>query len=153
MKILILAVGKPKNNFLTSMANEYLTRIRPAKFISVEYVLDASGAVPKDIIEREGERLLKKLKPNDRVILLHDTGVEYTSVDFAKFLSHELDGASGRVIFIIGGPWGVSAAIKGRADIKLSLSKMTFTHEMCFLFLCEQLYRAYSITLGTGYHH
>ena len=147
MKLLILTVGKPKNNLLADLADEYLTRIRPDNFILTERVPDANN------IEREGEKLLKKLRPNDKVILMHDTGKEFSSLNFAEFLSQELNNSQGRIVFIIGGPWGVSQAVKDRADFKLSLSKMTFTHEMCYLFLCEQLYRAYSIMHGLDYHH
>lgn len=155
MKILILTVGKPKNNFnaLAKLAEEYLTRIKPADFIVTERVPDVTGGSQDNIIEREGEKLLKKLRPSDKVILMHDTGKEFSSLDFSKFLNQELNNAQGRLVFIIGGPWGVSQAVKDRADFKLSLSKMTFTHEMCYLFLCEQLYRAYSIIHGSDYHH
>ncbi len=153
MKILVLTVGRPKNKFLASMADDYLNRIHPNDFAVSDSIPDSSNCARDAAIERDGEKLLKKIKPNDRVILMREDGKSFTSVEFANFLSHELNNAPGRIVFVIGGPWGVNQAIKDRADVNISLSKMTFTHEMCYLFLCEQLYRAYSIIHGSEYHH
>jgi 23S rRNA (pseudouridine1915-N3)-methyltransferase len=104
-------------------------------------------------MEREGQELLKRISSRDRVILLREDGAERDSRSFASLLSSEMERSAGRVTLVIGGPWGTSSAVKERADVGLALSKMTFTHEMCFLFLAEQLYRAFSIIQGTGYHH
>lgn len=104
-------------------------------------------------MDREGQELLRRIRPRDRVVLLREDGVERTSPDFASFLSREMEATAGRVVLVIGGPWGTSRAVGERADALLSLSRMTFPHEMCFLFLAEQLYRAFSILGGTGYHH
>lgn len=104
-------------------------------------------------MEREGQELLKRLRPRDRLILLREDGEEHDSPQFASLLSREMETAEGRVVFTVGGPWGVSDAVKRRAEKGLALSRMTFTHEMCFLFLTEQLYRAFSILGGSGYHH
>jgi 23S rRNA (pseudouridine1915-N3)-methyltransferase len=156
MKVVVLAVGKLKDKRIESLSAEYLERIRPTGAVSVERVPDVAGpSSPEERMEREGQELLRRLRPRDRPILLREDGEEYDSPRFASFLSREMEAAEGRVVFAIGGPWGVSEAVKRRAGaIKgLSLSRMTFTHEMCFLFLTEQLYRAFSILAGSGYHH
>ena len=151
MKILILAVGRLKDKRVSSLAEEYLARIRPG-LVSVETVPDRGGAT-KERVGREGREILQKLRPKDRLILLSDGGGAYDSKAFAALLSREMDTASGRVVITIGGPWGVSRAVEERADVFLSISPMTFPHELCFLFLAEQLYRALSILQGTSYHH
>jgi 23S rRNA (pseudouridine1915-N3)-methyltransferase len=160
MKVVVLAVGKLKDRRIESLSAEYLERIRPAGAVSIERVPDVSGpSSPEERMEREGQELLKRLRPRDRLILLREDGEEYDSPRFASFLSREMEAAEGRVVFAIGGPWGVSGAVKRRAGEGtgtgkgLALSRMTFTHEMCFLFLMEQLYRAFSILGGSGYHH
>lgn len=153
MKIVILAVGKSKDKRVASLAQEYLTRIRPTGIVGVERVPDAAASRPEEAIEREGQELLRRVRPRDRVVLLREDGVERTSTELASFLSREMGRTAGRVLLIVGGPWGTSCGVAARADESLSLSRMTFPHEMCFLFLAEQLYRAFSILGGAGYHH
>jgi 23S rRNA (pseudouridine1915-N3)-methyltransferase len=97
--------------------------------------------------------MLKLLRPRDRLLLLREDGEERDSAGFANLLSREMESAAGKVVLAIGGPWGTSSAVKARADEGIALSRMTFPHEMCFLFLAEQLYRAFSILRGSGYHH
>ena len=134
------------------MAGEYLSRIRPG-LVSVENVPDGRGCAPAESVEREGQEILQKLRPRDRLILLSEDGEIYDSSSFAAVLSREMETAPGRVVMAIGGPWGVSGAVRARADLLLSLSRLTFPHELCFLFLAEQLYRAFSILQGAKYHH
>ncbi|MBR1671709.1 MAG: 23S rRNA (pseudouridine(1915)-N(3))-methyltransferase RlmH [Fretibacterium sp.] len=153
MKLLILTVGKPKEKRMAALAGDYLARIRPSGLVGVERVPDAAARSPEEAMEREGQELLRRIQPRDRVLLMREDGAEHTSSSFAALLASELEQAAGRVILVIGGPWGASAAVKERANVGLALSRMTFTHEMCFLFLAEQLYRAFSILRGTGYHH
>ena len=152
MKIVVLAVGRPREKRLASLADEYLARIRPAGLVGVERVPDAA-ARPAEAVEREGQELLKRIRPRDCVVLLREDGTERTSRELASFLSERMETTAGRVVLVVGGPWGTSRELGDRADASLSLSRMTFTHEMCFLFLAEQLYRAFSILAGTGYHH
>ena len=111
------------------------------------------AARPAEAVEREGQELLKRIRPRDCVVLLREDGTERTSRELASFLSERMEATAGRVVLVVGGPWGTSRGLGDRADALLSLSRMTFTHEMCFLFLAEQLYRAFSILAGTGYHH
>ena len=96
---------------------------------------------------------MKRIRPRDCVVLLREDGTERTSRELASFLAERMEATAGRVVLVVGGPWGTSRELGDRADATLSLSRMTFTHEMCFLFLAEQLYRAFSILAGTGYHH
>jgi len=152
MKILILTVGKPKDKRIASLAEEYLARIRPG-LVEVDSVTDRPVSSLVERIEREGQEILQKLRPRDRLILLSEDGQEYGSKAFAALLSREMETAQGRVVLAIGGPWGASEALRKRADLLLSLSQMTFPHELCFLFLAEQLYRAFSILQGAKYHH
>lgn len=153
MKLLILAVGKPKEKRLAALAEDYLARIRPQGLVGVERTPDVQARTPAETMDREGQELLRRLRPRDRMILLREDGPELDSRAFASFLSGEMERTEGRLLLTIGGPWGTSAAVKARADSALALSRMTFTHEMTFLFLAEQLYRAFSILQGTGYHH
>ena len=152
MKILILIVGKPKDKRVSALAAEYLARIRPG-LVAVESVADRPTGSHEERIERAGQEILHKLRPRDRLILLSEYGSEYNSEAFAALVSREMETAPGRIVLAIGGPWGVSGAVKKRADFLLSLSRMTFPHELCFLFLAEQLYRAFSILQGSKYHH
>ena len=151
MKILILTVGKLKDKRVSSLAEEYLARIHTG-LVSVENVSDQAGA-REERVEREGREILQKLRPRDRLILLGEDGDAYGSEAFAALLSREMSAAPGRVVMAIGGSWGVSEMVRGRSDLLLSLSPMTFPHELCFLFLTEQLYRAFSILQGAKYHH
>lgn len=153
MKIVILAVGKLKDRRIASLSGEYLERIRPGGIVTAERIPDVSSGSLTDRMEREGQDILKFLRPRDRLILLREDGREYDSPGFARLMAREMETASGRIVLTVGGPWGTSDAVKQRSDEGLSLSRMTFTHEMCFLFLAEQLYRAFSILQGSGYHH
>jgi 23S rRNA (pseudouridine1915-N3)-methyltransferase len=145
MKIVVLTVGSPRDKRVSSLAGEYVERIRP--LVSVECVPDRGD------MTREGSEILRRLRPRDRLILLSEDGDAYDSQGFASLLSREMSAAPGRVVMAIGGPWGVSGEVRGRADLSLSLSPMTMPHEFCFLFLAEQLYRALSIIQGGKYHH
>jgi 23S rRNA (pseudouridine1915-N3)-methyltransferase len=153
MKILVLAVGKLKDKRIASLSEEYLSRIRPEGIVAAEHIPDPAGPAGADRVEREGQEMLRRVRPRDRLVLLREDGQERDSVEFAQWLSREMEATEGRLILSIGGPWGASETLRRRADADLALSRMTFTHEMCFLFLAEQLYRAFSILRGSGYHH
>ncbi|MDE6238238.1 MAG: 23S rRNA (pseudouridine(1915)-N(3))-methyltransferase RlmH, partial [Muribaculaceae bacterium] len=103
--------------------------------------------------EAEGEMIISKLLPGDHVILLDERGKEYSSMEFATFLEKQMVAGRKRLIFVVGGPYGFSRAVYDRADGKISLSKMTFNHEMVRLFFTEQVYRAMTILRGEPYHH
>ena len=141
----VIAVGKMKNRSLTALADDFSGRLaRQGKF---EWVELKDGTV-----ESEGQRILEALekRPAARVYALAEEGKLMDSVAFANALG-ALQGQ--RAVFIIGGAFGLSDAVKARVDVLLSLSPFTFTHEIARMLLCEQLYRAVSILSGSGYHH
>ena len=103
--------------------------------------------------ELEGEVILAKLQPSDMVILLDERGKEFTSREFAVWMEKQMASGRKRIVFVIGGPYGFSQSVYDRADGKVSMSKMTFNHEMIRLFFVEQMYRAMTILRGEPYHH
>ena len=103
--------------------------------------------------EKEGELILQQISSSDELCLLDEQGVEASSVDFSKFLEKKMISGIKRLVFVIGGPYGFSGTVYARANGKISLSKMTFSHQMVRLIFAEQLYRAFSILKGEPYHH
>lgn len=151
--IIILAVGKIKEKYFEEAIQEYLKRLRPyARVVIHELPPESFG---KGDIERtkniEGDKILKFLEKqkNAKVIVMDEQGKNFTSHEFSSFLSREHE----QLVFVIGGSLGLSDEVLSRADYKLSLSQMTFTHEMARLFLCEQIYRAITIEKGKTYHY
>ncbi len=156
MKLLLIAVGKTTKDIVRRGVDEYLGRL--AHYLPVETkiipdVKKTSALTPQKQKELEGESILSTLLPSDRVILLDENGREFTSREFAAYCERLQGSGAKRVVFIVGGPYGFSADVYSRADAKLSLSKMTFNHEMVRLFFAEQLYRAQTILRGEPYHH
>jgi len=149
MKLVILAVGRPKDKNIALLVSMYIERIVPRGLVGVEFVEPAKDGD----IEKEGISILKRLRERDTVVLLDERGKMYDSVGFADYISKSLGVSEGRLVFVIGGAFGLSLSVKERAENIISLSKMTMPHEMCLLFLSEQLYRAFSIIWGTDYHH
>lgn len=154
MKITVLSVGKPKNKLFRDGTIYYLEQVK--RYLNVELIAVADSS-QKGNTEKtrniEGESILRVIRERDYVVLLDDKGCNRTSSEFAEWLEERLKEARGRLVFIIGGPFGVSDQVKKRSDSMLSLSSMTFPHELCLVFLSEQIYRACTIKAGTGYHH
>jgi 23S rRNA (pseudouridine1915-N3)-methyltransferase len=154
MKILLVAVGKPKEKAIESLVNKYLERTRQFASINRVNVKDYSGKNPVERIKtRETENIFKVLKPRDYVILLDEKGKTMNSKDFADWLDLLLKKVPGRLVFITGGAYGTDPSLQERADMLLSLSMMTFPHELCLVFIAEQIYRGLNIIEGTSYHH
>jgi len=146
MRVRLIAVGKIKEPSWKERAYAYTARLKPFATLEVLEARDADA-------EREGERILKALeKERGRIFAMAEEGKTFTSEKFAEKLGMLRD-ASQDAVFIIGGAYGLSDAVKARADELLALSPMTFTHEMARVVLLEQLYRGFSILHGTGYHH
>ena len=103
--------------------------------------------------EKEGELILKKVQTSDELVLLDEQGKQYSSVDFSDYLQKKMNAGLKQLIFVIGGPYGFSAEVYQRANGKISLSKMTFSHQMVRVFFVEQLYRAFTILKNEPYHH
>lgn len=158
MNIRIIAIGKIKEDYLKNGINEYLKRLQ--KYAKVEIVELIDSSLPdnpnQSDIEKaknqEGDRVLKILKPNDFVINLDMNKKEMESPDFANYLSKKFVEGGSRLTFVIGGSYGLSDKLKERANDALSLSKMTFLHQMTRLILLEQIYRAYKILNNEIYH-
>lgn len=155
MDITLIAVGKTATGYVREGIEEYLKRLKHYITFTMETVPDVRGGKLSEEQQKrlEGERILSLLRTADRVVLLDERGSEYTSEKFAERLQKDMASGLKRLVFIIGGPYGFSPEIYGRADGKLSLSKMTLNHEMVRMFFVEQVYRAMTILRGEPYHH
>ena len=158
MKIKIFAIGKIKEKYLKDGINEYLERIKPYSQIEIIEVNDepiVDNPHPSDIkkaIDTEGSRVLKLLKPNDYLIGLDLNKKEMSSPEFAEFLNKKFVSGGSNISFVIGGSYGLSDELKQRCNDSISLSKMTFLHQMTRLILLEQIYRAFKINRNETYH-
>lgn len=157
MNAAIVCVGRLREKFYAAAAEEYLKRLSRYGKVEVVELPDlpepahASDADRMAVMEKEGESILTRIKPQDHVTALCIEGPQYDSVSFAKRLAdNALTGA--RQVFVIGGSLGLSKAVTARADEKISLSKMTFPHQLARVLLLEQLYRACKINAGEKYH-
>jgi 23S rRNA (pseudouridine1915-N3)-methyltransferase len=156
MKITLLVVGKTEDKYLIEGIEKYLNRLKHYIGFNLLVIPDVkntknlSGAQQKT---KEAELILKQISNPDTVILLDEKGKKYTSVSFADYLNKQMIGSVQHLVFIIGGPYGFDESIYKRANGSMSLSDMTFSHQMVRLFFAEQLYRAFSILKGEPYHH
>ena len=154
MNVKLLVIGKTNNNNLNDLINLYSKKLNHYVNFEIIVLKDPKKNSNKYTQKEEEARLvLSKLKKNDYVILLDENGIEYGSVNFSKYIQTKMNSGLKNLYFIIGGPYGFSNDIIARSNFKLSLSKMTFSHEMIRLFFTEQLYRAYSILNNEPYHH
>jgi 23S rRNA (pseudouridine1915-N3)-methyltransferase len=155
MRIIFLWIGKTKNKEIKTLVANYQERIR--HLVSCEIVesrdLSKGRSLPiAQLIAEEGEEISRHIPDHGRMIALDEKGVQYTSPDFARWLESEQNRGARSIIFIIGGPEGLSPAIISRASLVLSLGKMTWTHEMCRVLIMEQVYRALCIIRKIPYH-
>lgn len=156
MKVIVYFIGKTTESYLREGEAIYAKRLKHYLPISFEVLPDIKGAgkmSPDQLKEKEGELVLSRLKNDDGLILLDEGGKQYGSVDFAHWLDRQLQLPYRRLIFLVGGAFGFPPAVYDRANSKLSLSKMTFSHQMIRLFISEQLYRAMTILRGEKYHN
>ena len=156
MKITLLTVGKTDKDWVKQGIDIYTSRLKHYIPFSINEIpeLKNVSALSKDQIKtREGELILKNVKPTDDVILMDEHGKEYTSVDFASFLQKKISYEGKDIVFVIGGAYGFSEEVYRRANGKISLSKMTFSHQMVRAIFAEQIYRAFTIMKGEPYHH
>jgi 23S rRNA (pseudouridine1915-N3)-methyltransferase len=156
MKITLLSIGKTDDAYIKEGIDKYLKRLK--HYTKLELVdlpeLKNTKALTQDQQKtKEAELLLKKIIPTDFVILLDEKGMELSSSQFAAYLDKKAISSTSSIIFVIGGPYGFDNTVYQRANDKLSLSRMTFSHQMVRLFFVEQLYRAYTIIKGEPYHH
>ncbi len=149
-------VGKTTESYLTHGIEDYVNRLSHYTDFSILTVPESRAAKSLSTAEQktlDSESILKVLTPSDDVVLLDEKGTEYDSVSFARFLQKRYNAAPRRIVFVIGGPFGFSQALYERANAKVSLSRMTFSHQMVRLLFVEQLYRAHTIIKGEHYHH
>ncbi|MGK6350922.1 23S rRNA (pseudouridine(1915)-N(3))-methyltransferase RlmH [Parapedobacter sp. DT-150] len=156
MRITLLCVGKTDDVHFAAAIDKFQLRLKHYVPFSMVLIPDVKNAKYLSVDEqkaKEAAALNKHLSPGDRVVLLDEGGKAYRSVEFAEYLNKLMVGSVQHVVFVVGGPYGFDDTLYDRADGKLSLSKMTFSHQMVRLFFVEQLYRAFSILKGEPYHH
>lgn len=156
MKIKLLVIGKTDDKNLQILIQKYEKRLKHYIKFDLEIIPDVKNIKKmseKDQKEKEGQLLLKKIVPGDQLWLLDEKGEMFRSVEFSRFLQKKMNSGVKRLVLVIGGPYGFSEAVYKKSMGKLSLSKMTFSHQMIRLFAVEQLYRAYSILKNEPYHH
>lgn len=156
MNIKLLAIGKTDDKNLQALLNEYIKRLTFYVKFDLEVIPDVKNAKNMSIDqqkEKEGDLLLAKIGSGDWVLLLDEKGKKYMSLQFADYLQKRMNSGIKNLIFVIGGPYGFSPEVYARANGKISLSDMTFSHQMVRLFFVEQLYRGYTILRNEPYHH
>ncbi len=155
MILRVISIGKTKQSFVQTGTELYLSRLKHySKYEWLELPdVNAKGLDTEEVKQREGELFLKNLKPDEDVVLLDEKGKLYTSREFSVFLQKKMNSGVKSTALLIGGAHGFSQAMYTRANSQLSLSPMTFPHELIRLFLAEQLYRSFTILKGEGYHH
>lgn len=156
MKITLLAIGKTDNKQIQSLMDDYIKRLGFYIPFELEVIPDIKNA--KNLSEAlqkqaEGDEILKRTNTADILILLDEKGKTYTSEGFSQFLQKKMNSGLKNLIFVIGGPYGFSEEVNKRANGKVSLSSMTFSHQMVRLFFIEQLYRGFTILRNEPYHH
>lgn len=156
MQIKLLAIGKTDHSQLQSLIDDYQKRL--GFYIKFEFEIIPDLKKVKNLSEeqqkqKEGELILNKLNPTDVLILLDENGKQFNSVEFSDYLQKHMNSGIKQLVFVIGGPYGFSQEVYEKANGKLSLSKMTFSHQMIRLFMIEQLYRAFTILKNEPYHH
>ena len=155
MKVTLLVVGKTTDEHIDTLIEEYqkrLTHYLPFTLQVVPELKNTKSLTEEQQKQAEGEMIMRAITPSTDLILLDEHGKEYRSIEFADYLQKRM--SSGRdVVFVVGGPYGFADAVYQRANGKISLSKMTFSHQMVRLFFVEQLYRAMTILNGEPYHH
>ena len=156
MKVKLIVIGKTKSKFLLDGENEYRKRLRHyCKFseLLIPDIKNAGKLSKKELKEKEGKLILASLKNSDYIILLDDKGLTLSSIQFSNFLNKKMVSSTNELVFVVGGAFGFSQSIYTRANTKLSLSKMTFSHQIVRMIFKEQLYRAFTILKGEKYHH
>jgi len=155
VKIKIIALGKIKEKYLKSGIDEFLKRLTPYASVSVVELnpIEIKDENLKDkILIEEGEKSLSKIKPLDFVITMEIEGKQFSSEDFAQKIKDLTNSGTQEIVFVIGSSCGIGKNVSARANLKMSMSKMTFLHEFARLILIEQIYRAFKIIKGEKYH-
>lgn len=155
MKTVLILVGKTNGKLFAAGIDDYVGRINhymPMSVVTIPELKSTKNLSQEQQKEAEGRLIMEQLQPSDTVVLLDEHGKEPRSVELARWLEHKRQ-TSRRLVFVIGGPYGFSQQVYSRANEQLSLSRMTFSHQMVRLIFAEQLYRACTIIQGEPYHH
>jgi 23S rRNA (pseudouridine1915-N3)-methyltransferase len=156
MKIKLIAIGKTDQKNLERLIEEYQNRLKHYIKFELEIIQDIKNTKnlnEEQQKEKEGDLILSKLRNTDYLVLLDDKGKEFTSIEFSLYLQKKMNAGLKQLVLVIGGPYGFSSGIYEKASGKISLSKMTFSHQMIRLFVVEQLYRGFTILKNEPYHH
>jgi 23S rRNA (pseudouridine1915-N3)-methyltransferase len=156
MKIKLLAIGKTDNKHLIQLIEEYQNRLKHYIKFELEVIPDIKNVKNLSEVqkkEKEGALILSKLQNTDDLVLLDDKGKHFTSIEFSQYLQKKMNSGIKKLVLVIGGPYGFSDTVYKKAIAKISLSKMTFSHQMIRLFTVEQIYRAFTILKNEPYHH
>lgn len=156
MKVALILVGKTVNKHFVELIDEYAGRVKHYigfDIVTIPELKNTKNLSTDQQKQQEGELILKQMQAGDHVVLLDEHGKELRSVEFSAYMEQKMQTVNKRLVFVIGGPYGFSPEVYGRANEKLSLSKMTFSHQMVRLIFVEQLYRAMTIMRGEPYHH
>ena len=156
MKIQLWVVGKTTQDFVEQGLTEFCGRIKhflPFEMQLIPDIKDTRNLSSEQVKEKEGEWILKTIRPEDYIVLLDEHGRSFTSLQFSEYLERKILTVPKSLVFIIGGPYGFSQKVQKAAQEKISLSKMTFSHQLVRLIFAEQLYRALTILNHLPYHH
>jgi len=156
MKITLLTIGKTEDKYLSEGIAIYVKRLKhyvPFTILEIAELKNTKSLSREQQKGKESELIFKNISSTDHVILLDENGEELSSRQFSVFLNKKMIGGQQHLVFIVGGPYGFSKEVYDRSNEQISLSKMTFSHQMIRLFFAEQLYRAYTILKGEPYHH
>lgn len=156
MRVTLLCIGKTDDGHLAAVMEKFQLRLKHYVNFNTVVIPDIKNSKHLSVDQqkaKEATLLAKQLLVGDHVVVLDERGKEFRSVDFAGYLNKLMVGSVQHVVFVVGGPYGVDDSVYQRANIKISLSKMTFSHQMVRVFFVEQLYRAFSILKGEPYHH
>ena len=156
MKIGLIVIGKTDAGYFVEAINEYknrLTHYIPFEMEVIPDIKNVKNLSESQQKEKEGELILKALQPGDVVVLLDEHGKEMRSLEFAEYMKRKMNTVNKRLVFIIGGPYGFSEKVYQAAHEKISMSKMTFSHQMVRMIFAEQIYRAMTILNNGPYHH
>jgi 23S rRNA (pseudouridine1915-N3)-methyltransferase len=156
MKTVLCVVGKTDDGYINEGIRNYTQRVNryaPFEMMVLPDLKNTKGMTEAIQKEKEGEMILKKLLPGDILILLDENGKEYNSIEMASWLQNIFNQSSKRLVFVIGGPYGFSSSVYKKAHAQISLSRLTFSHQLVRLLFMEQLYRCHTIINGEPYHH
>ena len=156
MRITLLVMGRTTSGYLRTGIDDYASRLSHYAPFDIQHLSDAKNTRHQTEAQHkawEGRLILNALESSDHVVLLDEHGRQHTSVDFAQWMQKRMLSGVKRLVFVVGGPYGFSPEVYARAADKLSLSAMTFSHEMIRLIFVEQLYRAFTILNHEPYHH